>query len=121
MRVTTIPASKKRRKAVRKLAKGSFGDRKGHNRQTQNAVMKAMAYNYVHRKDLKSNMRTLWTTRINVAGRMVGGISYSRLIAGLNKASCVINRKVLSDIAINDIKTFTKIVEVAKGALVKTE
>ena len=79
------------------------------------AVMKSGMYAYVGRKDKKSNFRKLWIARINAAARM-NGITYSKLIAGLKKANVVVNRKMLADLAVNDEKAFTKIVEVAKKA-----
>ena len=116
-RVTSAVSSKKRRKRILKLAKGFYGDRKNHIRLTKDAVMKALAYNYIHRKDKKANFRKLWIIRINVAAR-INGVSYSKLINGLKKAKCFINRKVLADLAINDPKAFSEIVHQAKKALV---
>jgi len=116
-RVTNAVSSKKRRKRILKLAKGFYGDRKNHIRLTKDAVMKALAYNYIHRKDKKADFRKLWVIRINVSAR-INGISYSKLINGLKKAKCFINRKVLADLAINDPKAFSEIVYQAKKALV---
>src|SRR3972149_11279725 len=98
-RVTCAVSSRKRRKRILKRAKGFWGDRKNHVRLTKDAVMKAMAFNYIHRKDKKSDFRSLWTIRINVAAK-INGISYSKLINGLKKANCLINRKMLADLAI---------------------
>ncbi len=110
-------ASRRRRKNLLKQAKGFTGDRKNHVRLTQDAVMKAMAFNYEHRKKKKRDFRRLWITRIGV-GAKVNGISYSKLIAGLVKLGCQINRKMLSDLAIKDPKAFSFIVDHAKKALV---
>ena len=79
------------------------------------AVMKSLKYAYVGRKDKKSNFRKLWIARINAASRQ-NGLTYSKLIAGLKKANVVINRKMLSEIAISDPKAFSEIVEIAKKA-----
>lgn len=116
-RVTCAVASRKRRKRILKLAKGFYGDRKNHIRQSKNSVMKALAYNYIHRKDKKSDFRKLWIIRINVAAK-INGISYSKFINGLKKANCFLNRKVLADLAINDPKAFSEIASNAKRALV---
>jgi len=115
-RVTCAVSSRKRRKRILKRAKGFWGDRKNHVRLTKDAVMKAMAFNYIHRKDKKSDFRSLWTIRINVAAK-INGISYSKLINGLKKANCLINRKMLADLAITDPGAFTEIVGQAKKAL----
>jgi large subunit ribosomal protein L20 len=116
-RVTNAVASKKRKKRLFKKAKGFFGDRKNHARLTKDAVMKADAFNYIHRKKKKSEFRKLWIMRISVAAK-ANGLSYSKLIYGLVKAKCEMNRKVLAHIAINDPKAFTEVVEKAKKALV---
>ena len=79
------------------------------------AVMKSGQYAYVGRKDRKSNFRKLWIARINAAARM-NGTTYSKLIAGLKKANVTVNRKMLSEIAINDPKAFTEIATIAKNA-----
>ena len=117
VRVTGAPASRKRRKRILKRAKGFFGDRKNHIRQSSNAVMSALAFSYRHRKLKKRDFRSLWITRIGVGAKM-GGISYSRLIDGLIKAKCELNRKMLSEMAIHDPDGFQDIVEKAKKALV---
>jgi large subunit ribosomal protein L20 len=115
-RVTCAVASRKRRKRILKLAKGFYGDRKNHIRLTKDAVMKALAYNYIHRKKKKADFRKLWIIRINVAAK-INGISYSKLMNGLKKAKCFINRKVLADLAISDPKAFSEVVNKAKKAL----
>jgi large subunit ribosomal protein L20 len=99
-----------------KKAKGFWGDRKNHIRLTKDAVMKAMAFNYIHRKDKKGDFRSLWITRISVAAKM-NGISYSRFIDGLKKAGCLIDRKMLSELAIHDPKSFAQVIHTAKAAL----
>ena len=79
------------------------------------AVMKSGNYAYVGRKDKKSNFRKLWIARINAAARM-NGMTYSELINGLKKATVVINRKMLAEMAVNDMNAFAKVVETAKNA-----
>lgn len=116
-RITCSVSSRKRRKRILKQAKGFYGDRKNHVRQSKNAVMKALAYNYIHRKDKKADFKNLWIIRINVAAR-INGISYSKLMNGLKKANCLINRKSLAELAINDPKAFAEVASQAKKALV---
>ena len=115
-RTTCSVARNKRRKRLFKQAKGFWGDRKNHIRLTQDAVMKALAFNYEHRKDKKNDFKRLWNVRISAAAK-INGISYSKLIFGLKKAKCEINRKVLASLAITDPTIFSEIANVAKGAL----
>jgi large subunit ribosomal protein L20 len=117
VRVTNAVASRRRKKRLFKAAKGFVGDRKNHLRLTSDAVLKAMAFNYQHRKQNKRNFRRLWITRIGVAAKM-NGISYSKLIDGLKKAKCELDRKMLADMAVNDLSSFSAVVGVAKAALV---
>lgn len=117
VRVTNAVASHKRKKRIRKLAKGFVGDRKNHLRQTSDAVSRAMHYNYRGRKVRKSEFRSIWITRISVASKM-NGISYSKFIQGLQKAGCGLNRKMLSELAIHDPNGFAAVAEKAKAALV---
>ena len=107
---------KNRRKKVLKLAKGYFGSKHKLYKTAKEQVMHSLKYAYRDRKQNKTEMRKLWITRINAACRM-NEISYSKFISGLNKAGIEINRKMLSEIAIDDAKTFTNLVNVAKDAL----
>jgi len=116
VRVTNAVASHRRKKRLFKLAKGFFGDRKNHLRLTSDAVLRALAYNYRHRKLKKREFRSLWITRIAAAAK-INGISYSKFVYGLKRAGCELNRKVLAEIAIHDPDSFTAIVSHAKGAL----
>lgn len=116
VRATNAAASRRRKKRIQKRAKGFVGDRKNHLRLTTEAVTRAMAYNYRHRKEKKRNFRSLWITRISAAAKM-HGISYSKLICGLGKVGSQLDRKILADIAINDPAAFASIVTQAKGAL----
>lgn len=115
VRVTCAPSSRRRRKKILKRAKGFWGDRKNHIRQSSNAVMSAMAFSYRHRKLKKRDFRTLWITRLGV-GAKINGISYSKLICGLKKANCDLNRKMLSEMAIHDPEGFKAVADVAKQA-----
>lgn len=115
-RTKSSVASKRRRKRIFKRAKGFYGDRKNHLRLTTEAVMRAMAFNYRHRKHNKRNFRRLWVTRISIAAKM-NGISYSKFIHGLKKAGCQLNRKVLSEMAVSDPQGFAEVATKAKTAL----
>lgn len=116
VRVTNAVASHRRKKRMFKLAKGFVGDRKNHLRLTSGAVMRAMAYNYAHRKKKKRDFRSLWIMRLNAAAR-INGMSYSKLIFGLKKARCELDRKVLAEMAIHDPSGFAAVVGCAKQAL----
>ncbi|HZK19137.1 MAG TPA: 50S ribosomal protein L20 [Treponemataceae bacterium] len=105
-----------RRKKILKQAKGFQGRRRTNYRAAKEAVNHALFDSYTGRKDKKGDMRKLWITRLNAACREQG-ISYSRFINGLNKAGVIINRKALSNMAIEDPNAFTAVVEVAKKAL----
>lgn len=115
VRVTNAVASKKRKNRVYKQAKGFVGDRKNHHRLTTDAVMRAMAFNYAHRKQNKRNFRSLWIVRI-ATGAKINGISYSKLIDGLKKAGCEINRKMLVDLVVTDPQAFSEVAGIAKAA-----
>ncbi len=115
-RVTNAVARHRKIKRLLKRAKGFVGDRKNHVRLTYDAVLSSMAFNYRHRKEKKREYRSLWTTRIGAAAKM-NGVSYSKLIFGLKKAGCTINRKMLSDMAIKDPASFSAVAETAKKAL----
>jgi len=116
VRATNAVASRRRKKRLRKQAKGFVGDRKNHLRLTSEAVMRAMAYNYRHRKLKKREFRSLWIVRISAAAKM-HGMSYSKFIHGLAKSGCGLNRKVLSEMAISDPAGFASVVNQAKQAL----
>jgi len=107
---------KDRRKKILKLAKGYWGRRSTNFKAAKDAVTKALHYAYRDRRDRKGNFRRLWIIRINAACR-AEGISYSRLIAGLDKAEIIINRKALAHLAVNDLPAFKAVVEKAKAAL----
>lgn len=107
---------KNHRKKILKLAKGYWGRRHSNYKTAKDAVAKALSYAYRDRRDRKSDFRRLWIIRINAAVRPLG-LTYSRLVDGLNKAGIVINRKALSNMAIEDAAAFGLIVERAKAAL----
>ncbi|MBE5792514.1 MAG: 50S ribosomal protein L20 [Clostridia bacterium] len=109
-----VNAQKKRRK-IFKLAKGYFGAKSKQYRAASEQVRRSLRYAYIGRKLKKREFRRLWIARINAAAR-ANDISYSKLINGLKVAGININRKMLSELAINDPKAFTALVEKAKAA-----
>ena len=115
MRVTNAPASRERRRRRLELAKGFYGARSKLFRTATEAVDRAMRLATEHRKLKKRDFRQLWIARINAASR-AEGISYSKFMAGLIKAGVTLNRKMLSEIAIQDPVGFKAIVEIAKNA-----
>ena len=117
VRVTNSVARKRRKKRLLKQAKGFFGDRKNHIRNAKNVLMKAWANAFVGRKEKKRQFRALWIQRINAAARC-HGMSYSKLIDGMNKANIEIDRKSLAKLAVEDEKAFEAVVTAAKSALV---
>ncbi|MCQ2464551.1 MAG: 50S ribosomal protein L20 [Oscillospiraceae bacterium] len=115
-RIKGAMMTRKRRNKTLKLAKGYWGAKSKHFKMAKQAVMKSGNYAYVGRKQKKRNFRQLWITRISAAAKM-NGMNYSTFMNGLNKAGITLNRKMLSEIAINDPAGFTAIVEKAKAAL----
>ena len=123
-RVKGGTVAKNRRRKVLKAAKGYFGSKHRLYKTAQEQVFHSGVYAYRDRKQNKRNFRKLWITRINAACRQ-NDISYSRFINGLNKAGIEINRKMLSELAIDNMPAFQELVKVSKAALdgkvVKTE
>lgn len=107
-----------RRKKVLKAAKGYYGAKHSLYRTANEQVMNSLAYAYRDRKNCKREFRKLWIQRINAAARNYD-LSYSRFIAGLNKANITLNRKILSELAISQPAEFEKLVLVSKSALAK--
>jgi len=105
-----------RHKKIRAKAKGYYGARRNVFRVAKQAVIKAGQYAYRDRRQRKRQFRSLWIVRINAAARQFG-LSYSRLIDGLNKVSVEIDRKMLADLAVNDLEAFGRIAEKAKAGL----
>ena len=108
--------AKKRHNRVLKLAKGYRGARSKQYRVAKQSVMRALTRSYAGRKERKRQFRQLWIARINAAAR-INGLSYSKFMYGLKQAGVVMNRKVLSDMAINDAEGFAKLAELAKTKL----
>ncbi|MEA3475301.1 MAG: 50S ribosomal protein L20 [Candidatus Cloacimonadota bacterium] len=116
-RVTNNVASRKRRKKILKHAKGYRGGRKLY-RAAREAVEKGWQYAYRDRRNRKRNFRRLWIIRINAAVKE-HGLNYSQFIFGLKKLKIDLNRKMLSELAINNPKTFASIVKSVKKKLEK--
>jgi large subunit ribosomal protein L20 len=106
----------RRHKKILGKAKGYYNARRKVFRVAKQAVTKAHQYAYIGRKQKKRNFRSLWIVRINAGARMFG-LSYSRMINGLLKSGITVDRKVLADIAVHDIKAFGALAEKAKAAL----
>ena len=115
-RATNSPASRKRHKKVLKYARGYFGNKSKLFRYAKEAVQHAWQYAYAARKKKKGDRRSLWIIRLNAACRNAG-MSYSRFIEGLHAANIMLDRKVLSDLAIRDEVAFTGLVQQAQDAL----
>ena len=107
--------TRKRRKKTLKMAKGYWGRKSTNYRIANQAVMKSLSYAYTGRRLKKRDFRSLWITRISAACKM-NGMNYSTFMHGLKTAGIEINRKMLSEMAINDPVAFTKLVEIAKKA-----
>ena len=116
MRIKRAVNAVKKRRKILKLAKGYFGNKSKSYRIAREAVMKSLNYAFIGRRRRKRDFRRLWIARINAAAR-INGLSYSKLMHGLNKAGITLNRKVLADLAVNDAAAFTQLVEKAKAAL----
>jgi len=115
-RVTSAPASRKRRKRVLERAKGFRGASSKNIRTAYDAVDKAMSHAYRGRKQKKRQYRRLWTVRINAACRL-NDMNYSTFMNGLKKAGIELDRKILADMAMNDAAAFSAVVAQAKAAL----
>ena len=113
-RAKTVPAGRARRRKFLKRAKGFVGGRRKLYRTARETVQRAQMFATRDRRDTKSVFRKIWITRIS-AGATENGITYSRLIGGLKKAKIELDRKILADLAHNDKKVFTELVNIAKG------
>lgn len=115
-RVKGAMATRKRRNKVLKLAKGYWGGKSKLFKTAKEAVMKSGQYAYIGRRLKKRDFRRLWITRIS-AGCKMNGMNYSTFMNGINKAGITLNRKMLSEIAINDEAAFTALCDTAKKAV----
>ena len=111
-RVTKAKTAKTKHKKVLASTKGHYGARSRLYKTAKQSNIKSLQYAFRDRKNKKRSFRSLWISRINSASRQLG-ISYSKLLDGLAKNNITINRKILSDLAINDASTFEKIVKTA--------
>ena len=114
-RVKGAMMTRKRRNKVMKMAKGYWGSKSKHFRVANQAVMKSLTYAYTGRRLKKRDFRSLWITRISAACKM-NGMNYSTFMHGLKVAGIQINRKMLSEMAINDSVAFAALCEIAKKA-----
>lgn len=115
-RVKGAMMTRKRRNKVLKLAKGYWGSKSKHFKMAKQAVKKSGVYAYIGRKQKKRNYRSLWITRLSAAVAPFG-LNYSRFMNGVKKAGIEMNRKSLSEMAIQDPAAFAAVVELAKKAL----
>ena len=115
-RVKSGVTAHRRHKKILKLAKGYRGAKSKQFKKANETVMKALYYARRDRRAKKGEFRRLWIARINAAARM-NGISYSRMVCGLTKAGVAVNRKMLADLAVNDMAAFTELVNIAKENL----
>ena len=106
----------RRHKKILKLAKGYRGAKSKQFKKANETVMKGLYYARRDRRAKKGEFRRLWIARINAAAR-INGLSYSKLINGLTKAGVEVNRKMLADLAVNDLAAFNQLVETAKAKL----
>ncbi|MCC8074963.1 MAG: 50S ribosomal protein L20 [Clostridiales bacterium] len=115
-RVKRAMMTRKRRNKVLKMAKGYWGAKSKHYKMANQAVMKSLTYAYTGRRLKKRDFRRLWITRISAACKQ-NGINYSTFMHGLKLANVNIDRKMLSEMAVNDKAAFTQLVQVAKASL----
>ena len=114
-RIKFAKVTRARRKKVLKAAKGYWGAKSKHFKMAKQAVMKSGNYAFAGRKAKKRDFRRLWITRISAACK-ANGMNYSTFMAGLKKAGIELNRKMLSELAVNDKEAFAALVEKAKAA-----
>ena len=115
-RIKGAMMTRKRRNKTLKLAKGYWGNKSRHFKMAKQQVMKSGNYAFIGRKQKKRDFRRLWITRISAACK-INGMNYSTFMNGLKKANVQLNRKMLSEMAINDAAAFAKLAETAKAAL----
>ena len=115
-RVKRAMMTRKRRNKILKLAKGYWGSKSKHYKMANQAMMKSLTYAYIGRRLKKRDFRRLWITRISAACK-ANGMNYSTFMHGLKLADIQIDRKMLSELAVNDKAAFAQLVELAKGKL----
>ena len=117
-RVKTGVVRRRRHKKVLKAARGFFSGRRKHFRKAKEQIEHSMVYAYRDRRQKKRDIRKLWIIRINAACRL-NDINYSRFMNGLKLANIELDRKILADMAMNDIAAFVSLVEASKAAIAK--
>ena len=115
-RVKRAMMTRKRRNKILKMAKGYWGSKSKHYKMANQAMMKSLTYAYIGRRLKKRDFRRLWITRISAACK-ANGMTYSTFMHGLKLADIQIDRKMLSELAVNDKAAFAQLVELAKGKL----
>ena len=115
-RVKRAMMTRKRRNKILKMAKGYWGSKSKHYKMANQAMMKSLTYAYTGRRLKKRDFRRLWITRISAACK-ANGINYSTFMHGLKLADIQIDRKMLSELAVNDKAAFAQLIELAKGKL----
>ena len=115
-RIKGAMMTRKRRNKILGMAKGYWGSKSRHFKMANQAVMKSLRYAYIGRKQRKRDFRQLWITRISAACKL-NGMNYSTFMHGLKVAGIQMNRKMLSETAINDPAAFTALVEKAKASI----
>ena len=115
-RVKRAMMTRKRRNKILKMAKGYWGSKSKHYKMANQAMMKSLTYAYTGRRLKKRDFRSLWITRISAACK-ANGMNYSTFMHGLKLADIQIDRKMLSELAVNDKAAFAQLVELAKGKL----
>ena len=116
MRIKYSVQRHKRKKRIFKLTKGNYSNKKNRLRQAIQQLNKSLTTAYIHRKDKKGDMRRLWISRVNAAA-VEEGMSYSKFINGLKKADIMLNRKMLSEMAIRDPQSFKQLISLSQSAL----
>lgn len=116
MRVKTGVVRRRRHKKILKLARGFYSGRRKHFRKAKEQLERSMCYAFRDRKQKKRDFRRLWITRINAACKM-SGTSYSRFMHALKLSDIALDRKVLADMAMNDINAFNAVLESVKDKL----
>ena len=115
-RVKRAMMTRKRRNKILKMAKGYWGSKSKHYKMANQAMMKSLTYAYTGRRLKKRDFRRLWITRISAACK-ANGMNYSTFMHGLKLADIQIDRKMLSELAVNDKAAFAQPIELAKGKL----
>ena len=115
-RVKRAMMTRKRRNKILKMAKGCWGSKSKHYKMANQAMMKSLTYAYTGRRLKKRDFRRLWITRISAACK-ANGMNYSTFMHGLKLADIQIDRKMLSELAVNDKAAFAQLIELAKGKL----